>query len=84
MGARVFEGMTIAALVTGASKGFLYLRGEYFYLLAPLEATLAAMRRENLLGGNIGGLEGFDFDIEIHLGAGAYICGEELALIEFA
>ena len=80
--ARVFEGMAIAALVTGASKGFLYLRGEYFYLLDPLEATLAEMRSENLLGGKIGGLDGFDFDIEIHLGAGAYICGEELALIE--
>ncbi len=61
MGARVFEGMTIAALVTGASKGFLYLRGEYFYLLAPLEATLAEMRRENLLGANIGGAAGLQF-----------------------
>ncbi len=79
---QVFEGMTIAALVTGARQGFLYLRGEYSYLRAPLEATLAEMRRENLLGPKIGGVEDFDFDITIHLGAGAYVCGEETALIE--
>ncbi|MGO8739229.1 NAD(P)H-dependent oxidoreductase subunit E [Rhodoblastus sp.] len=79
---RVFEGMTLAALATGAQHGFLYLRGEYSYLRAPLEATLAEMRHENLLGARIGGVEGFDFDIEIHMGAGAYICGEETALIE--
>jgi [NiFe] hydrogenase diaphorase moiety large subunit len=79
---RVFEGMAIAAYAISARKGFLYLRGEYFYLLAPLEARLADMRRENLLGAGICGVETFDFDIEIHLGAGAYICGEETALIE--
>jgi [NiFe] hydrogenase diaphorase moiety large subunit len=79
---RVFEGMAIAALVTGARRGFLYLRGEYSYLRAPLEAKLAEMRRENLLGEKICGAEGFDFDIAIHLGAGAYVCGEETALIE--
>jgi [NiFe] hydrogenase diaphorase moiety large subunit len=79
---RVFEGMTLAGYVTGASKGFLYLRGEYSYLQAPLERKLAEMRRGNLLGDRICGQESFHFDIEIHLGAGAYVCGEETALIE--
>ncbi len=79
---RVFEGMAIAGYATGARKGFLYLRGEYFYLLEPLEAKLADMRRNHLLGAGICGGEDFDFDIEIHLGAGAYVCGEETALIE--
>ena len=79
---RVFEGMALAGYVTGAQKGFLYLRGEYSYLRAPLEATLAEMRRQKLLGAAICGDASFSFDIEIHLGAGAYICGEETALIE--
>ncbi|MDP2794298.1 MAG: NAD(P)H-dependent oxidoreductase subunit E [Sulfurisoma sp.] len=77
----VFEGMTIAGHVVGAKKGLLYLRGEYRYLLEPLESVLAARRAAGLLGGNILG-QPFDFDIEVHLGAGAYICGEESALIE--
>ncbi len=78
----VFEGMAIAGFVVGAGKGLVYLRGEYQYLLEPLEAKLQAMRRERLLGASICGAQGFDFDIEIHLGAGAYVCGEESALIE--
>jgi len=78
----VFEGMTVAAWAIGASQGFLYLRGEYRHLLEPLQATLAARRAAGLLGTNIAGQPGFDFDIAIHLGAGAYVCGEESALIE--
>ena len=78
----VFEGMTVGARVVGASKGFLYLRGEYRYLLEPLEAVLRRRREAGLLGDSILGEAGFSFDIEIHLGAGAYICGEESALIE--
>jgi [NiFe] hydrogenase diaphorase moiety large subunit len=78
----VFEGMTIAAYTIGARRGFLYLRGEYRYLLEPLEAVLARRRAAGLLGRNILGINGGDFDIEIHLGAGAYVCGEESALIE--
>jgi [NiFe] hydrogenase diaphorase moiety large subunit len=77
----VFEGMSIAGLVVGAKKGLIYLRGEYRYLLDPLEAALAKRRTAGLLGRNILGTA-FEFDIEIHLGAGAYICGEESALIE--
>ena len=78
----VFEGMTLAALAIGANTGFLYLRGEYLYLRAHLERVLARRRAAGLLGRAILGAAGFDFDIEIHLGAGAYICGEETALIE--
>ena len=78
----MFDGMTICAKLIGAKKGFLYLRGEYRYLLKKLEAVLAQRHTAGLLGENIMGYPGFDFEIEIHLGAGAYICGEESALIE--
>ncbi|TXT39767.1 MAG: hydrogenase subunit [Comamonadaceae bacterium] len=78
----VFEGMTIAAWVVGSRQGLMYLRGEYRYLLEPLQAVLQSRREQGLLGKSIQGQEGFDFDIEIHVGAGAYVCGEESALIE--
>ncbi|MEA3365504.1 MAG: NAD(P)H-dependent oxidoreductase subunit E, partial [Candidatus Hydrogenedentes bacterium] len=78
----MFEGLTIAGYAVGAKEGFLYLRGEYQYLLPHLEQTLAKRRRMGLLGENVCGYEGFDFDIRIQMGAGAYICGEESALIE--
>ncbi len=78
----VFEGMTVAAYAVGATRGFIYLRGEYAYLRPHLEQVLARRRREQLLGRDILGIAGADFDIEIHLGAGAYVCGEESALIE--
>jgi [NiFe] hydrogenase diaphorase moiety large subunit len=78
----LFEGMTIAALVIGARRGLVYLRGEYRFLLEPLLAVLQRRRAVHLLGANILGHTGFDFDIDIHVGAGAYVCGEESALIE--
>ena len=78
----VFEGMTIAAQVIGARRGLLYLRGEYRYLLEHLQTVLARRRAAQLLGDSILGQPGFDFDIAIHVGAGAYVCGEESALIE--
>ncbi|MDP1537309.1 MAG: NAD(P)H-dependent oxidoreductase subunit E, partial [Burkholderiales bacterium] len=78
----LFEGMTLCALAIGARHGYLYLRGEYQYLREPLQAILQRRRDNNLLGKNILGQPGFDFDIAIHLGAGAYVCGEESALIE--
>ena len=78
----VFEGMTVCARVIGAKQGLVYLRGEYKNLLEKLKSVLARRREANLLGNSILGEQGFDFDIEIHLGAGAYICGEESALIE--
>jgi [NiFe] hydrogenase diaphorase moiety large subunit len=78
----IFEGMTIAAFVIGARQGLMYLRGEYRYLLEPLLAAIERRKKQGLLGESILGQSGFDFDIEIHVGAGAYVCGEESALIE--
>jgi [NiFe] hydrogenase diaphorase moiety large subunit len=78
----VFEGMTIGALAIGAKVGILYLRGEYVYLRPHLEEVLERRRRQHLLGTAIAGREGFDFDIHVHMGSGAYVCGEETALIE--
>jgi [NiFe] hydrogenase diaphorase moiety large subunit len=78
---RVFAGMTIAGYAIGASEGIVYLRAEYAYLRAFLEAQLEERRADGLLGENILGHEGFSFDIRIQMGAGAYVCGEETALI---
>lgn len=78
----VFEGMTVAAYAIGASQGLVYLRGEYRYLLDHLQAVLQRRREQQLLGTAIAGRSGFSFDIGIHVGAGAYVCGEESALIE--
>ncbi|MGJ0486575.1 MAG: NAD(P)H-dependent oxidoreductase subunit E [Methylomicrobium sp.] len=78
---QVFEGMTLCGAILGAKQGFLYLRGEYLHLYDKLQAILEERRRQGLLGRNILG-RNLDFDIEIRLGAGAYICGEESALIE--
>lgn len=78
----VFDGMVIGGYVTGSHEGILYLRGEYSYMKKKLENYLEQMRKDNLLGENIGGKEGFNFDISITMGSGAYICGEETALIE--
>ncbi|MBR9998587.1 MAG: NAD(P)H-dependent oxidoreductase subunit E, partial [Cyclobacteriaceae bacterium] len=81
---RLLEGMAIAGYAVGAEEGIIYLRHEYKYLKEYLENVLDQSRKQNLLGKNIGGKEGFDFDIRIQFGAGAYVCGEESALIESA
>jgi len=78
----VLDGMTICAATIGAKKGFIYLRHEYQFLQEKLQKVLQQRRDDNLLGDNILGQDGFDFDIEIHMGAGSYVCGEESALIE--
>lgn len=78
----VFEGMVIAGFTIGAENGLVYLRGEYEYMLQPLQDYLQTIRKENLLGKNILGKTNFNFDIEIRLGSGSYVCGEETALIE--
>jgi len=78
----VLDGMTACALAIGAQRGFIYLRGEYLFLEAPIEAALAERRKHHLLGRDVLGHRGFDFDVELHLGAGAYVCGEESALLE--
>jgi len=76
----VLEGMLIAAYATGAEKGFLYVRAEYPLAVRRLRTALAQMTEYGLLGRDILG-SGFDFDIRIREGAGAFVCGEETALI---
>ncbi|MDD3371105.1 MAG: SLBB domain-containing protein, partial [Alphaproteobacteria bacterium] len=78
----VFEGMIIAGYAVGAELGVIYLRGEYAYLRQPLEDRLEERRKTGMLGNNVHGKKGFKFDIHIHIGCGAYVCGEESALIE--
>ncbi len=78
---RTIEGMLIAGYAIGANKGYIYIRAEYPYVLPVLERALNEAREASLLGENILG-SGFSFDIEIRVGAGAYICGEETALFE--
>lgn len=78
----ILDGMTIAAHALGARHGLVYLRGEYAYLWHMLQEVLEKRRRLGLLGTDACGRAGFDFDIRIQLGAGAYVCGEESSLIE--
>ncbi len=78
----VFDAMVVGGYTIGATEGIVYLRGEYEYLLDPLNDYLNGMRKDNLLGENILGKKGFNFDIRIFLGEGSYVCGEETALIE--
>ncbi|MHB8055650.1 MAG: NAD(P)H-dependent oxidoreductase subunit E [Candidatus Aminicenantales bacterium] len=80
----LFEGMALAGYAVGAKEGLLFLRGEYAYLKPYLEKTLADLHKKNILGTKIAGKAGFSFDIKIKLGAGAYICGEESALLQSA
>ena len=76
----VLEGMLIAAYAIGASRGFIYIRAEYPLAIRRLRSAIAAMRKLDLLGDDILGT-GFSFDIDIKEGAGAFVCGEETALI---
>ncbi|MFM8914162.1 MAG: NAD(P)H-dependent oxidoreductase subunit E, partial [Flammeovirgaceae bacterium] len=78
----VIEGMIIAGFAVGAAFGIIYLRGEYRWLAASLEAEIEKFYNEGLLGDNVAGIAGFNFDLRIELGAGAYVCGEETALLE--
>jgi len=80
----LFEGMVVAGYAVGATEGILYIRHEYKYLQQYLESILQKARETNYLGKNIQGKKGFDFEIRIQFGAGAYVCGEESALIESA
>ncbi|MEW6032435.1 MAG: NADH-quinone oxidoreductase subunit NuoF [Bacillota bacterium] len=77
----VIEGMTIAAYAVGAKKGYVYIRGEYALSIERLETALKQARKMGLLGRDIFG-SGLEFDIEVRVGAGAYVCGEETALFE--
>ena len=77
----VVEAMTIEGFATAASRGYLYIRGEYPLAEARLTAAIEAARTAGLLGGDVAG-SGWAFDIELRRGAGAYICGEETALFQ--
>lgn len=76
----VLEAMTIAGHTVGANQGFIYIRAEYPLAIERLETAMGQARENGLLGTDILG-SGFDFDIEIRLGAGAFVCGEETALL---
>jgi NADH-quinone oxidoreductase subunit F len=78
---RIIEGMVIAAYAIDASKGYIYVRGEYPYAFRVMQEAVGAARQADYLGKNLLG-SGFEFDIEVRLGAGAYVCGEETALFE--
>ena len=77
---RVIEGMALAGYAVGATKGYIYVRAEYPVAVARLTTAIREARRRGLLGPNIGNTP-FTFDVEIRLGAGAFVCGEETALI---
>ena len=77
----VLEAMAIAGYAVGATKGFIYVRAEYPIAVNRLEIAIKQAKERGLLGENIFG-KGFNFDIEIRLGAGAFVCGEETALLE--
>jgi NADH:ubiquinone oxidoreductase subunit F (NADH-binding)/(2Fe-2S) ferredoxin len=77
---RVLEGMTIAAYAVGANKGYAYIRGEYPLAIKRFELAIKQAKKLGVLGVNILGTE-FSFDVEVRIGAGAFVCGEETALI---
>ena len=77
----VIEGMTIAGLTVGATKGYIYIRSEYPHAVEAMNAAIAAAKRAGYLGARIGG-SAHSFDLEVRVGAGAYVCGEETSLLE--
>ncbi|MGQ3675550.1 formate dehydrogenase beta subunit [Xanthobacter sp. TB0139] len=77
----LIEGMTIAGIAVGATKGYIYSRSEYPISFVAMEKAIAKARHAGLLGRNIAGSD-YHFDMEIRMGAGAYVCGEETALLE--
>ena len=77
----LIEGMAIAGIAVGATTGYVYIRSEYPHAIAVMDRALAEARRGGLLGNAVGGSP-FAFDIEVRVGAGAYVCGEETSLLE--
>ncbi|MCX7321733.1 MAG: NADH-quinone oxidoreductase subunit NuoF [Hyphomicrobiales bacterium] len=77
----VIEGMTIAGIAVGATKGYIYIRSEYPHAIIAMEEGIKAAKRAGWLGDNIKG-SGRAFDLEVRVGAGAYVCGEETSLLE--
>ncbi|MBR0788254.1 NADH-quinone oxidoreductase subunit NuoF [Bradyrhizobium manausense] len=77
----VIEGMTTAGITVGATKGYIYIRSEYPHAVEAMNAAIVAARRGGYLGDKIGGST-YGFDMEVRVGAGAYVCGEETSLLE--
>jgi formate dehydrogenase iron-sulfur subunit len=77
----LIEGMSIAGLAVGATKGYIYIRSEYPHAIEAVNAAIAAARRDRYLGPRICGSH-HSFDLEVRVGAGAYVCGEETSLLE--
>jgi formate dehydrogenase iron-sulfur subunit len=77
----VIEGMTIAGITVGATKGYIYIRSEYPHAIVAMNAAIAAAKRAGYLGARLGG-SAHSFDLEVRVGAGAYVCGEETSLLE--
>ena len=77
----LIEGMAIAGIAVGATKGYVYIRSEYPHAVSAMEAAIVAARRGGLLGPRAGG-SSLAFDLEVRVGAGAYVCGEETSLLD--
>src|SRR5258708_2085182 len=77
----VIEGMTIAGIAVGAIKGYIYIRSEYPHAVEAMNAAISAAKRAGYLGASVGG-SSHSFDLEVRVGAGAYVCGEETSLLE--
>jgi len=77
----LIEGMVIAGIAVGATRGYVYIRSEYPHAIVAMEAAIAVARRGGLLGERVAD-SGFAFDMEVRVGAGAYVCGEETSLLE--
>jgi len=77
----LIEGMVIAGYAVGATEGYIYLRAEYAYLKQKINEAITSLKKDKLLGKDILGIKGFDFNVHLFMGAGAYVCGEETALI---
>jgi len=77
----LIEGMTIAGIAVGATRGYVYVRSEYPHAIAALNEAISAARRGGMLGNGIAG-SSHAFDLEVRVGAGAYVCGEETALLD--
>jgi formate dehydrogenase iron-sulfur subunit len=77
----LIEGMTIAGIAVGATQGYIYVRSEYPHAIVSLNEAIRAARRGNMLGRTVAGSP-FAFDLEVRVGAGAYVCGEETSLLD--
>jgi formate dehydrogenase iron-sulfur subunit len=77
----LIEGMTIAGIAVGATKGYIYIRSEYPHAVSAMDEAIAAARKGGMLGKKVAG-SAFAFDLEVRVGAGAYVCGEETSLLD--